>query len=112
VDAGELYSGLNGQAADRVGQLGSQPLGIDQLLARRRDITLVQCGAGLHHAKEGSCVAFLEPGPAQRGARSIGESLSLAPSAACHRQQRLLAQCQREDLVRADVLPDADRVGQ
>jgi len=106
VHAGELDPGLDGQVGYGTGQPGPQPLGADELPARFGDISPVHGCASLYCAGEDS----LHPGPAQRSAYLTGQRLGLAPVTACHGQQRPLAQREREDLMRTDLLRDAGRI--
>jgi len=110
MDAGELDPDLDGQLGHRVGQHMPQPLGTDELPARRRDICPVQGCAGLHRTDQRRGVAVLDPGPAQHAACLSGQALGPAPVTARHRHQRPLAQRDRESLMRADLLPGADGI--
>ena len=87
-----------------------QPLSTDELPARRRGISPAYGRAGLHRADQGRGVAFLDPGPAQNGACLVRKHPGPAPVAACDRHQRSFAQRERDILVRADFLPDADPI--
>jgi hypothetical protein len=53
---------------------------------------------------------LLDPGLAQNGACLAGKGLGPVPFAACHRDQRPLAQRGRDSHGRVDLLPDADRI--
>jgi hypothetical protein len=81
VGAGQFDPGLDGQVRDRVGQGRPDPLRVDQVLARGRDVSPVHGGAGLDGAGQDA----LELGPAQDSACLFGEDLGAAPLPASHR---------------------------
>ena len=110
VGANQLDPGLDGEVGKRVGQQPPRVLGTDEFPARRLGISPVQGHAGSHRADQGCREALLDPGLAQNGACLVGKRLGPVPFAACHRDQRPLAQRGRDSRGRVDLLSDADSV--
>jgi hypothetical protein len=99
VHPGELDPSLHSQMGERVGQQVPQSLRANEFPPRGCRIPPMHKQAGLHRADEG----VLDLGPTRHLACLTGQGLGLAPFTAGHRQQRLFAQRDGEDIGRADV---------
>jgi hypothetical protein len=82
----------------RVGHQGPQPQGISEFPARRRDVSAVHGGTGLHRAGQGGGVGVLDPG--------------LVPLVACRRRQRPFTQRDRDKFRDPAFFLDAEGIGE